>query len=63
MQTKNNGGDVLARGGIRARFGPAEGVSDKKWNDIFGDYNPETSYIKPKEEKYNLLQQPEIPKV
>jgi len=34
MQTKNSGGDVLARGGARATFRPAEGVSDQKWNDI-----------------------------
>lgn len=41
MQTKNSGGDVLARGGSRATFRPAEGVSDEKWNDIWADYDPE----------------------
>lgn len=32
----NNGGDVLARGGVRATFQPAE-VTQEKWNSIFGD--------------------------
>jgi hypothetical protein len=31
----NNGGDVLARGGVRATFQPAQ-VSQDKWDSIFG---------------------------
>lgn len=32
----NHGGDVLARGGVRAQFGTAQ-VSEEKWKDIFGE--------------------------
>lgn len=32
----NNGGDVLARGGKSAVFGPAK-VSQEKWDAIFND--------------------------
>lgn len=41
MQTKNSGGDVLARGGSRATFRPPEGVTEEKYNDIFADFDPE----------------------
>jgi len=35
-------GDKLARGAVRAQFMTTEGgISDKKWNDIFGDFDPE----------------------
>lgn len=36
--------DILARGGVRATFqttGGGNAVSQKKWDDIFGDYKPE----------------------
>jgi len=39
MQTKNNGGDQLARGMHRAQFHTAEGVSQEKWDSIFGDFD------------------------
>ena len=32
----NQGGDVLARGGVRAQFTTAQ-VSDEKWKEIFGE--------------------------
>lgn len=42
MQTKNNGGDVLARGGIRANFPATDGgVSKDKWAAAFDDFDPE----------------------
>jgi hypothetical protein len=34
-------GDKLARGAARAQFPPAEGISDEKWNNMFGDFDPE----------------------
>lgn len=42
----NNGGDVLARGGKSAVFGPAK-VSQEKWDAIFG----ETTIVDKKETK------------
>lgn len=63
MQTKNNGGDVLARGGVRATFNPAEGVTQKKWDDIFADYTPEKTFIKPKETPSEFLVAPQIPEI
>lgn len=39
MQSQNNGGDVLARGGVKATFRPAQGVSQSKWDSIFGDFD------------------------
>jgi hypothetical protein len=42
MQTVNKGGDVLARGATRNTFPPAGGnVSDEKWNEMWGDFDPE----------------------
>ena len=40
----NQGGDMLARGAKSAQFPASEGVSQKKWDSIFADYNPETEY-------------------
>jgi len=35
-------GDKLARGAIRATYTTTEGgVSNKKWDDMFADYDPE----------------------
>jgi len=40
----NQGGDVLARGFRSANFPASSGkVSQKKWDEIFGDYTPESS--------------------
>lgn len=33
--TVNGGGDILARGGVRATWG-VNNVSQQKWDDIFG---------------------------
>lgn len=38
---KNGGGDQLARGAARATFRPAEGVSQKAWDKMFKDFDPE----------------------
>jgi len=35
------GGDVLARGGVRAQFGSVKQVSDDKWKAAFDDFDPE----------------------
>jgi len=35
------GGDVLARGGVRAQFGAVNQVSDDKWKAAFDDFDPE----------------------
>jgi hypothetical protein len=52
----NNGGDVLARGGVRATFKPAE-VSQAKWNSIFGEesapkFNNSEPVEEPKKKKH-----------
>jgi hypothetical protein len=40
--TMNGGGDQLARGAARATFRPAgEKVSREKWDEMFGDFDPE----------------------
>lgn len=40
--SQNQGGDALARGAVRFQFQPAGSkVSQKKWDDIFGDFNAE----------------------
>lgn len=44
MQTVNNGGDVLARGGVRAQFGPAK-VSQEKWDAIWAEEPKEDGII------------------
>jgi len=36
-----SGGDVLARGGVRAQFGSVKTVSQDKWNAAFDDFDPE----------------------
>jgi hypothetical protein len=40
MQTVNNGGDVLARGGVRAQFHPPN-VSKKKYDAATKDFDLE----------------------
>jgi len=45
--TVNGGGDQLARGAVRVQFHQAEGVSDKKWEEAFGDFDPEKFKNKP----------------
>ena len=37
----SNGGDVLARGGVRAQFGSVKQVSEDKWKAAFDDFDPE----------------------
>jgi len=32
----NSGGDQLARGAVRAQFGPADNITDEKWKMVFG---------------------------
>lgn len=49
MQTKNRGGDQLARGAVRVTFPPPEKVSDEKWRQAFEDFDPE-AYRNKKEE-------------
>jgi hypothetical protein len=52
MQTQNKGGDVLASGGVKCQFPPAgNGISQKKWDEIWKDYVPEKSFIKPKRKR------------
>lgn len=41
MQTQNKGGDVLASGGVRAQFPPANKITQDKWDSIFADFDPE----------------------
>lgn len=36
-----SGGDVLARGGVRAQFGAVNQVTDEKWKAAFNDFDPE----------------------
>jgi hypothetical protein len=46
--SENNGGDVLARGGIRATFTTGAKVSQGKWDSIFGGKDePEDSGLHP----------------
>jgi len=42
MRTENSGGDVLARGGVKATFQTASvSVTAEKWESIFGDFDAE----------------------
>lgn len=42
MRTENSGGDVLARGGVKATFQTANTkVTAEKWESIFGDFDAE----------------------
>lgn len=46
--SENNGGDVLARGGVRATFTTGAKVSQAKWDSIFGGKDePEDSGLRP----------------
>jgi len=45
------GGDVLARGGVRAQFGSVKQVSDDKWKAAFDDFDPEKFRKESKEGK------------
>lgn len=48
MQTKNNGGDVLARGGVRANFAATDGgVTQEKWDNIWAGYDADAQKDKP----------------
>jgi hypothetical protein len=51
----NNGGDVLARGGRSAQFGGPSNVSQKTWDDIWKDYEPEIEYEKKKEDEESFF--------
>lgn len=52
MQTINKGGDVLASGAARNQFPPAGGaVSQEKWNEMWKDFKPTESFIKPRKKK------------
>lgn len=53
MQTQNNGGDVLARGGVRAQFAPAQ-TTQEKWNAAFDDFDPEEFKKKAADEKIEV---------
>ena len=43
------GGDVLARGGVKATFAAVEGTSADKWAEAFGNFDP-LAYLKKTEE-------------
>lgn len=36
-----NGGDVLAKGGRKCQFPPADNVTQERWDAMFKDFNPE----------------------
>lgn len=40
MPTINKGGDVLARGGVRATWAPGSNVTRKQWDRIFKEEAP-----------------------
>jgi len=52
----NSGGDVLARGGVRAQFTTAD-VSEDKWKDIFGEEGLRKLNLMDEKEREALKQQ------
>ena len=52
----NSGGDVLARGGVRAQFTTAD-VTDDKWKDIFGEEGLRKLNLMDEKEREALKQQ------
>ena len=48
--SENNGGDVLARGGVRATFTTGSKVSQQKWDSIFGGKDEKDGSLRPDSE-------------
>jgi hypothetical protein len=57
MQTLNNGGDVLARGGVRAQFHPPS-VSKEKYDAATQDFDLEKFLGKKKSEDELIDKEP-----
>ena len=45
------GGDVLARGGIKASFAAVSGTSADKWAEAFGNFDPKAYLEKTEQEE------------